>query len=280
MRALYEKILELIDAGRPFAVATVGEAIGSVPGKRGAKMILLPDGTQFGTVGGAGLEEKVKGFCRAALEDKKGGMHKFDLMYYKEGGLDSLCGGTVHILVEYVAPLPHLLIAGGGHCGLEVAKLCDQLGYFYSILDDRKDYASAERFPRARRILCATPEEFFAKEDFSGYSHILLVGWSHKLDTELLFQLVQKFPGWIGVIASQSKRVEMFRRLKARGISEEALQRVIAPVGLAIGAESPAEIAVSILGQIIADWKGRTPEGSEAWEIPRHYRSRHEGHRV
>lgn len=255
MRDVQEKILELIDRGVAFAVATVAEAKGSVPGKQGVKMILLPDGTQHGTVGGAGLEEKVKKLCRAALEEKRGGLHAFDLMYYKEGALDSLCGGSVKIMVEYIAPVPHLLIAGGGHCGLEVAKLCDQLGYFHSVLDDRAEYCSSDRFPRARRNLHATPAEFFEKDDLSAYSHVVLLGWSHKIDTEILFNLVQKFPRWIGAISSKTKKLEMFRRLKARGIEAEALGRVVAPVGLPIGAESPAEIAVSILGQIIASIK-------------------------
>jgi xanthine dehydrogenase accessory factor len=252
VRAVQQKILQLIEEGRAFAVATVAETRGSVPGKQGAKMIFLPDGTQFGTVGGAGLEQKIKDLCRKALEDKKGGLASFDLMYYKEGALDSLCGGSVKVLVEYLAPVPHLLIAGGGHCGLEIARLCDQLGYFHSVLDDRAPYASRERFPNARRHLHAMPEDFFAKEDLAPYSHVVLVGWSHKIDTDLLFHLVRKFPGWIGLISSRTKKLEMFRRLKARGIPEADLGRVVAPVGLPIGAETPAEIAVSILGQIIA----------------------------
>jgi xanthine dehydrogenase accessory factor len=182
-------------------------------------------------------------------------------MYYKEGALDSLCGGSVQILVEYMAPIPHVLIAGGGHCGLEVAKLCDQLGYFHSVLDDRAEYASRGRFPTAKRHIHATPETFFAAEDLSPYTHVLLVGWSHKIDTDLLFHLVPKFPRWIGLISSKTKKLEMFRRLKARGIAEEQLGRVVAPVGMPIGAESPAEIAVSILGQIIASV--RNPAGDK-----------------
>jgi xanthine dehydrogenase accessory factor len=269
MREIQRKILELIESGQAFAVATVADAKGSVPGKPGSKMILLPDGRQFGTVGGAGLEERVKGLCRQALREGRGGIFKFDLMYYKEGALDSLCGGSVQIMVEVMTPVPHLLIAGGGHCGLEVAKLCDQLGYFHSVLDDRAEYASKERFPNARRNIHATPEEFFAKEDLSPYTHVVLVGWSHKIDTEILFHLVQKFPRWIGAIASKTKKLEMLRRLKARGIPEEALGRVVAPVGLPIGADTPAEIAVSILGQIIQDLKGKPDgEGVEAEEEP------------
>jgi xanthine dehydrogenase accessory factor len=264
VRAVQQRILQLIEEGLAFAVATVAETRGSVPGKQGAKMVVLSDGTQFGTVGGAGLEQKVKALCQKALEEKKGGLASFDLMYYKEGALDSLCGGSVKILVEYMAPVPHLLIAGGGHCGLEIARLSDQLGYLYSVLDDRAEYASGERFPNARRTIRATPEEFFAREDLSPFSHVVLVGWSHKIDTDLLFHLVQKYGGWIGLISSKTKKLEMFRRLKARGIAETALARVVAPVGLPIGAETPAEIAVSILGQIIRTVRRPGGEGEAA----------------
>jgi xanthine dehydrogenase accessory factor len=261
VKAVQQKILQLIEEGRAFAVATVAETRGSVPGKQGAKLLFLPDGATFGTVGGAGLEQKVKALCRKALEERKGGLASFDLMYYKEGALDSLCGGSVKVLVEYMAPVPHLLIAGGGHCGLEIAKLCDQLGYHHSVLDDRAEYASRERFPGAKRALQAMPEDFFATEDLAPYSHVVLVGWSHKIDTDLLFHLVRKFPRWIGLISSKTKKLEMFRRLKARGIPESDLGRVVAPVGLPIGAQTPAEIAVSILGQIIATV--RNPDGGK-----------------
>jgi xanthine dehydrogenase accessory factor len=263
VRAIHQKILELLEEGRAFAVATIASTRGSVPGKQGAKMIVLADGTQLGTVGGAGLEQKVKGLCRQALEEKKGGLASFDLMYYKEGALDSLCGGSVQVLIEYMPSLPHVLIAGGGHCGLEIAKLCDQLGYFHTVLDDRAEYSSRERFPGARRAIQALPEEFFLREDLSAFSHVVLVGWSHKIDTDLLYHLIPKFPGWIGLISSKTKKLEMFRRLKARGLPEDALGRVVAPVGLPIGAVTPAEIAVSILGQIIASVRSpaASPEG-------------------
>jgi xanthine dehydrogenase accessory factor len=262
MRALQQKILELIDAGRAFAVATVAETRGSVPGKAGAKLLLLPDGTTRGTVGGAGLEEKVKALCRKALEERRGGLASFDLQHYKEGGLDSLCGGSVRVVVEYYPPAPHLLLCGGGHCGLEVARLCDQLGYAYSVLDERPEYASAERFPSARGRYGAAVEV-----DLDRVTHVLLLGWSHRIDTDLLERFAPGFPGWIGLIASRSKREEMFRRLKARGIPAGALDRVHAPVGLPIGAETPAEIAVSILAQVIADAKGRVEAPAKA-EVP------------
>jgi xanthine dehydrogenase accessory factor len=146
-----------------------------------------------------------------------------------------------------------VLVCGGGHVGLEVARLCDQLEYAYSVLDDRPDYASAERFPNAQRRFVAGPEAFFRDERLGAYSHVVLLGYSYRIDTEILFQCVRRFPGWIGVIASRTKRKQMLVRLEARGIAADELARVEAPAGVSIGSESPAECAVSILASIIRD---------------------------
>lgn len=256
---------ELVAAGTPFALCTVASVKGSVPGKLGGKMIVLADGTTFGTVGGAGLEEKVKALGRQCLADRSNRTVRFDLACFRPGGLDSLCGGSVEIFVEYAGARPHVLVCGGGHVGLEVARLCDQLEYAYSVLDDRPEYASAERFPNAQRRFVAGPEEFFRRERLEPFSHVVLLGYSYRIDTDILFHCVRRFPGWIGVIASRTKRKQMFARLEARGIAAEELARVEAPVGMAIGSESPAECAVSILGSIIRDHRLATGSaGAEA----------------
>src|SRR4051812_8442955 len=160
-RKVLRRAAELADAGQPFALCTVTSARGSVPGKVGAKMIVERDGTPFGTVGGAGLEEKTKALASKCLAERKGGTFKFDLAYHRPGALDSLCGGAVEILVEYMGAVPHVLICGGGHVGLEVARLCDQLEYVHSVLDDRAEFAGRERFGNARQLHVARPEDFF-----------------------------------------------------------------------------------------------------------------------
>ncbi len=259
------KASELLDASVPFALCTVASVKGSVPGKLGAKMIVLADGTAIGTVGGAGLEEKTKALARRCMAERRGQTVTFDLACFREGGLDSLCGGTVEIFVEYMGARPHVLVCGGGHVGLEVAKLCDQLEYAYSVLDDRAEYASEARFPNARGRFAARPEEFFSCRELTEYSHLVLLGYSYHIDTEILFQCVRRFPGWIGLIASRTKRKQMFVRLRARGITDDELARVEAPVGIPIGSESPAECALSILGSVVRQHRlGMRPAVGEA----------------
>jgi xanthine dehydrogenase accessory factor len=259
-RKVLRRAAELADSGQAFALCTVITSRGSVPGKVGAKMIVEKDGTPFGTVGGAGLEEKTKALALECLRTKKSGHHKFDLAYFRPGALDSLCGGTVEILVEYMGAVPHVLICGGGHVGLEVARLIDQLEYVYSVVDDRPAYAARERFPQAQGLHTALPEDFFPTADLSIYSHIIVLGYSHRVDTDILLHCCKRFGGYVGVISSKLKRKEMFARVKERGATDEELARVQAPLGMAIGAETPAEIAVSIMGGIIAHHKGLTEQ--------------------
>src|SRR5215213_5943805 len=156
-RKVLRRAAELADAGQPFALCTVVSTRGRVPGKAGAKMIVERDGSFCGTVGGAGLEEKTKALGLQALRERASISHKFDLAYFRPGALDSLCGGSVEILVEYMGAVPHVLICGGGHVGLEVARMCDQLEYVHSVLDDRAEFASRERFPGARELHVGRP---------------------------------------------------------------------------------------------------------------------------
>jgi xanthine/CO dehydrogenase XdhC/CoxF family maturation factor len=132
---MLRRIVALLDRRVSFAVATVVQARGSVPGKVGARMIVRADGSQEGTVGGAGLEEKVKKLALAAIAGKTSGTHHFELARQKPDGLDSVCGGGVEVFVEYMAPGPHLLIYGCGHVGEATAQFCDQLDYAYSVAD-------------------------------------------------------------------------------------------------------------------------------------------------
>ena len=255
-RKVLRRAAELADAGKPFALCTVTATRGSVPGKVGAKMIVDRTGAQFGTVGGAGLEEKTKALAVKCIAERKSATAKFDLAYFRPGALDSLCGGTVEVLVEYMGAVPHVLICGGGHVGLEVARLCDQLEYVYSVLDDRAEFAARDRFPNASQLMVARPEDYLPAADLSPFSHLIILGYSHRVDTDILYHCCRRFPGYIGVISSKLKRREMFARVKERGVTDEELTKVEAPLGLHIGGETPAEIAVSIMGGIIAHHKG------------------------
>ncbi len=258
---ILRRIVELLDRRAPFAVATVVSAVGSVPGKTGARMIVFPDGSQQGTVGGAGLEAKVVALALEAIRTHRSDTHKFDLARQKPGGLDSVCGGSVEVFVEYMAPRPHLLIYGGGHVGHAVGRLCEELEYAYSVADVRPEFASEERFPGARERLALRPDEFFARVDLSRYSHVLVLGHDHHVDGEIVIRALESgFEGRLGVIGSKTKRREFRQRCEENGIPAEHFDgRVVCPIGVPIHAESPAEIAISILAEVVRDTRSPSP---------------------
>ena len=136
--------LSEVEQGRRVAIATIISAKGSVPGKPGAKLAINSRMQNFGTVGGAGLELKIEKKMKELLNEdvklnrKKGGIIETFYLYKdakgKEGiALDSLCGGQVEVSIEIIEPVPHILIAGGGHVGRCVALVADSLGWDYSI---------------------------------------------------------------------------------------------------------------------------------------------------
>lgn len=245
----------MAERGVACALAVVVETRGSVPGKTGATMIVTADGTSRGTVGGAGLEERVKRLCRDALAAGAGGVHTFDLAAWKHDGLDSVCGGTVTVAISLVDPVPHLLLVGGGHCAQALAKLCDHLDYGHTVVDSRAAFASDDLFPNARAVLCGDPAEFIRlAEDLSSFSHAYLMGHSHHEDGAALIALLERsFAGAIGVIGSQAKMHAFRERARERGISESALERVRSPIGIDVGAQTPAEIGVAVAAEVIRD---------------------------
>ncbi len=245
--------LRLLEQHRAFVRATVVRTQGSVPGKLGATMIVRDDGTTLGTVGGASLEEEVKRRAARALEHREGDLAHFDLAAWKRGGLPSLCGGSVDIALEYVAARPNLLLWGGGHVSEALARLLPSLEFSYSVADDRPDYVGRARFPDAERLEVVAPGELFETFDPATFTHLYLLGYDAARDTEVLATAIARFPNTIGLIASAPKREHIYAALRGRGVGREALARVRSPVGLELGAETPAEIAVSIVAEIVRD---------------------------
>lgn len=252
-RTLTRLALRLLEERVPFARATVVRTEGSVPGKRGASMIVTPTGDAFGTVGGAALEERVKEAAAAALQSRRGDLFHYDLRAWSPGGLPSLCGGSVDIAVEYVAARPNLLLWGGGHVAHAVARLLPTLEYDYSVADDRADWVTLERFPGAEHREVVDPVRLWDRFEPARFSHLYLLGYDATKDTEVLASSLGRFTGHIGLIASRPKRTRILAELRRRGLPEREIRRIRSPIGVPIAAESPAELAVSIAAEIIQD---------------------------
>ena len=263
-------VLERLERGESVAMASVIEASGSVPGKPGARLALTPSGARFGTIGGAGLELKVEDALRGMLNGgsqqvrEKGGRVETFVLYKDAKGeeatpLDSLCGGRVTVAMEVMDPMPHVLIAGGGHVGRAIAIVCDTLGWSHSVFDVRAEYADAERYPFASELHAGSVSGFLEGEDsdsLARFSDVLLLGHDWAVDQEFLLVVLGRLEGGarprIGAIGSTVKWNAFREAAVDTGVSEEALDSVRCPIGLDIGADSPEEIAVAVCAEIMS----------------------------
>jgi xanthine dehydrogenase accessory factor len=262
--------LSEVEQGCRVAIATIISAKGSVPGKPGAKLAINSKMQNFGTVGGAGLELKIEKKMKELLNEdvklnrKKGGIIETFYLYKdakgKEGiALDSLCGGQVEVSIEIIEPVPHILIAGGGHVGRCVALVADSLGWDYSIFDVRKEYSNSEKYPFSNENISTEVDDFLKLEDSESlerFSDILLLGHDWSVDQELLLGLLklreEKIRPRIGAIGSTSKWSSFKKAAIKDGIKEKWFENARCPIGIDIGAETPEEIGLAVCAEILA----------------------------
>ena len=271
-RAVLSWVIEQLDAGERVAMASVIEAFGSVPGKPGAKLAVSTSGKKFGTVGGAGLELKIEQNLLEMLSKSKSQMRKTGgkietYLLYKDGkgkevvALDSLCGGQLKVSLEVIEPVPHILIAGGGHVGKSVSIVCDTLGWQHSVFDVRSEFSNQQRFPTATETVSCSVADFLNSEkssSLSRFSDVLVLGHDWSVDQELLIGLLRDSPDnlRIGVIGSKSKWKGFVKAAEESGIGKDGLSNARCPIGLEIGADSPEEIAVAICAEILSMERG------------------------
>ena len=271
---ILEWVTSQLSLGLPVAIATVLEVSGSVPGKAGAR-IALTSSDRRGTVGGAGLELTVISRLQEMLSSGvvQGEVATYGLQKGAKGhevvALDSLCGGRVTLSLEVVMPMPNILLMGGGHVAKAIAHICEGLGWDHSVQDTRADYASATSFPAARERHHCPVAEFLSSEDdesLQRFTDILLLGHDWKEDEERFLSLLRIVSPSVrlGVIGSKPKWQAFSAVARKAGISQQVLDEVDCPIGLAIGAESPAEIAVAVMGAVLARKKGLQP-GAGNW---------------
>ncbi len=261
MDAFSQALVDVLQNHKPAALATVVKTRGSSPRSAGAKMLIYPDGTIVGTVGGGIVEERVKATAAEVLRDRT---PRYVQIGVEERGDAQPCGGEMDIFVEPLVTAPTLLLVGAGHVGAAVAQLAQFLGFRIVVLDDRPEFVSAENFPCADERVSGDLVAQLGEIETTPETYVVLTTRSHALDPALLGAIVDKPAAYIGMLGSESRAQVAVESLKKRGVSEQALARLHAPIGLEISAETPQEIAVSIMAEVIQVKNARRAKDARA----------------
>ena len=250
---VFEEVTRLRKAGVKAALATIVNVRGSIPSYESAKLLVREDGSIFGTVGGGCVEAEVWTAARKVMEEEKPQRLTFNLNNDPSYDTGLLCGGTLEVFVEPILPTPYVYIFGAGHVSLSLSKIATVAGFRTIIIDDREHYANRERFPEAEEIYADEYEKVFERLQPNSSSFLVAVTRGHRDDMRVLRWAVSTPARYVGMIGSKRKVLEIVHYLEEKeGIPAEKLQNVHAPIGLAIGAITPEEIAVSVVAEMIA----------------------------
>jgi xanthine dehydrogenase accessory factor len=244
---VFAEIVAVKNAGIPAVLATVIEASGSAPRKAGARMLIKADGSIVGTIGGGAIEKRIMDEALALMQ---GGAPKIVRYELEEIGMS--CGGSMSTFLEPLQYAAELIIFGAGHIGAALSKIGNMMEFSVTVIDNRKEFAAKEKFPWAARVIANDYQETLSELVFSDNTYIVIVTHKHIHDVEILEYCAQRSFRYLGMIGSRTKVGKAFQQLRDKGIDEEIIQRIHAPIGIGIGANTPAEIALSIAAELVA----------------------------
>ncbi len=246
---LYAEIAQRVAEGSAFVLATVVESQGSTPQKAGSKLLILPDGSLRGTVGGGAIELQIIEAARALFD---GPSTSKLIETHLTHDLGMCCGGKMKVFLELHSAVSRLWIFGAGHVGLELAALAQRVGFRVTVVDERPQWASRERFPQVDALVVQNPADVAAALTGGPDCFFCVTTHDHPLDQACVEALVRTPSAYLGVIGSRRKAERFKLRLEAAGFSAEERARLKSPMGVAIDAVGPGEIAVSIVAELIA----------------------------
>jgi xanthine dehydrogenase accessory factor len=258
---VYEELVHLRRSGQKAAMATIVEVAGSIPSFQSAKLLVREDGSMVGTIGGGCTEAEVWNAAREVMETEKPKMLRFNLGQDAAYDNGLICGGQLNVYVEPILPIPSCYIFGAGHISKSLSKIATLSGFRTVIVDNRDTYANSERFPEAAEVYAEEYEAVFPKLPVNESSYVIIVTRGHRDDMRVLRWAADQPVRYIGMIGSKRKTIEVVKQLKKEGVPIEKLQNLHAPMGFDIGAITPEEIAVAVVGEMIhrrrnpqADW--------------------------
>lgn len=234
--------------GRDVCLCLVTASEGVVPRHAGSKMLVYADGSSMGSVGGGSVEKKSKDLALQALSDGKPRVFDFDFASEAYAGQQG--AGKMHLYIEPQI-VPMLLILGAGHVARAVASLGNKLDFRVVVYDDRPEVLEKSLFPAETILLSGEPARLLEQIRLVDKTFVVGLTRNGDFDIELLPAIIERSPVYIGLMGSRKRWARTREGLLQKGLSEESLEKVHSPIGIHIHAETPDEIAVSILAEII-----------------------------
>jgi len=257
---IFAAIEEALGGGPPVAVATV-TTTGELGLTVGAKLLIRRTGERLGAIDGATCDALVA----VAAEEAFAAFPRIEvqtLYLHLDGGVANRRSqarpGDAQVLLQLYESPARLFIVGGGHVGLALARVGELTGFNIVVLDDREEFANRERFPMAEAVLCGDVEAEIDGMHIDGQTYCVLVSRGHQVDEAALRRIVGRGAAYVGMIGSRRRTQTVLRHLEEDGIPTDQLARVYTPIGLDIGAETPEEIAISIIAEIVLLRRGGT----------------------
>lgn len=247
---IFERLAAIEREGGSAVLTTIVRTRGSVPRREGTKMLVLADGRTEGTIGGGQMEARVIEEALSALRDGRMRIQTYAFVDPQRGDV-GVCGGEMDVLIEPIRPNPVVIVVGGGHVGKAVAHLAHWLGFRVVVSDDRPEFATEEAVPDADEYIECALGELPSKTTIHGETYLILTTRGVDVDVEGLPALLDTDAAYIGVIGSRRRWETTSQKLISAGVPDDKIQRVVSPIGLELNAETPEEIGVSIMAQII-----------------------------
>ena len=250
MNSIYQAISDIEKNNGSAALCTVVKSEGSTPRHVGSKMLVYPDGKFIGTVGGGDLEHRVLDEAWMAISDGEPRLLHYNMADPSRGD-PGVCGGQVEVFVEPILPTPTVVVIGAGHVGKAVVHLAKWLGFRVAVSDDREEFCNPETVPGADSYHPVPMEKLGEQISINKRTFLILTTRGSNVDAAGLPALLDSPAAYIGVIGSKRRWATTVKALKDKGISEELMSRVHSPMGIELEAETPEEIAVSIMAEVL-----------------------------
>ncbi|HUF00646.1 MAG TPA: XdhC family protein [Anaerolineales bacterium] len=266
MESIYQALSALEKNNESAALCTVVRSIGSTPRHVGSKMLVYPDRKFIGTVGGGELEHRVLDEAWIAMGDGQSRLLSYTMADPARGD-PGVCGGTVEVFVEPILPPAMIVVIGAGHVGKAVVYLAKWLGFRVAVSDDRPEFCNPESVPGADTYYPVQMGKLPEQLKINKRTYIVITSRGSGVDAQGLPGLLETDAAYIGVIGSKRRWLTTVKALKDQGVSEDKIARVHSPMGLELNAETPEEIAVSIVAEILMlkdKGTGKPMKGKEA----------------